>query len=34
MSETGRRAVEEKNNWKDEGKRLLAVYEGLLGEGC
>jgi len=31
MGENGREAVSEKYNWKDEGKKLLALYEGLIG---
>ena len=31
MGENGRRAVLEKYNWETEGKKLLAVYAGLLG---
>ena len=27
MGENGRRAVEEKYNWKNEGKKLLKIYE-------
>ena len=30
MGENGRRAVEEKYNWENEGKKLLKLYEDLL----
>lgn len=30
MGENGRRAVEEKYNWEQEGYKLLKIYEGLL----
>ena len=30
MGENGRRAVEEKYNWENEGKKLLKLYEELL----
>jgi len=30
MGENGRRAVQEKYNWENEGKKLLALYEELL----
>jgi len=30
MGNNGRRAVEEKYNWENEGKKLLALYEKLL----
>lgn len=32
MGENGRRAVLENFNWENEGKKLLALYEELLGE--
>ena len=31
MGENGRRAVEQKYNWKKESKKLLKLYEELLG---
>jgi glycosyltransferase involved in cell wall biosynthesis len=31
MGENGRRAVLGKYNWEKEVKKLLALYEGLLG---
>lgn len=30
MGENGRRAVQEKYNWKNEAEKLLALYEELL----
>ncbi len=30
MGENGRKAVEEKYNWEQEGIKLLKVYEELL----
>ena len=30
MGENGRRAVEEKYSWENEGKKLLKLYEELL----
>jgi len=31
MGESGRRGVEEKYNWEREGKKLLELYEKLIG---
>ena len=31
MGKNGRRAVQEKYNWEIEGKKLVAVYNKLLG---
>ncbi len=33
MGENGRRAVLEKYNWETEGKKLLALYDGLFAQG-
>ena len=32
MGENGRRAVEEKYNWETEGRKLVELYEKILGE--
>lgn len=31
MGENGQRAVKEKYNWESEGKKLLMLYEEVLG---
>jgi len=33
MGERGRRAVRERFNWEEEGKKLISVYQELLGVG-
>ena len=33
MGKNGQRAVREKYNWENEGKKLLALYEGLFTKG-
>jgi len=30
MGQNGRRAVEEKYNWKNEAKKLIELYESIL----
>jgi len=32
MSKNGRRAVQEKYNWEQEAKKLLALYKELIDE--
>jgi len=32
MGENGMRAIKEKYNWENEGKKLLALYESLIGQ--